>query len=122
MVTQLTPESIRLATAALIEAFKPEEVILFGSHAWGTPDADSDLDVLIVLSQTDLTPIQRVRKAREAMRQFAFPKDVIVVTRAEYDRYRLVRGSFTYDIEQRGRLLYDGRSKEATNPKLADPR
>ena len=122
MVTQLTHESIRLTTDALVEAFNPEEVILFGSHAWGTPDAESDLDILIVLSHTDLTPIQRVRKAREAMRQFAFPKDVIVVTRAEYDKFRHVRGSLTYDIDQRGRVLYDGRSKEAAYPKLVDAR
>jgi uncharacterized protein len=112
MVTQLTHESIRLVTNALVDALRPEQVILFGSHAWGTPDADSDLDVLVIVSQTELAPIERVRKAREALRQFTFPKDVLVVTETEYEMYRHVRGSLTHDIWQRGKVLYDGRSKE----------
>ena len=27
----------------LVSEFSPEQIILFGSHAWGDPDADSDL-------------------------------------------------------------------------------
>jgi len=29
--------------------FQPERIILFGSHAWGTPGVDSDVDLLVVL-------------------------------------------------------------------------
>ncbi|WP_390890366.1 nucleotidyltransferase domain-containing protein [Geoalkalibacter halelectricus] len=28
---------------------RPHKVILFGSHVWGTPDADSDIDLVVVL-------------------------------------------------------------------------
>src|SRR6266542_4689692 len=31
------------------ERFRPEKVILFGSYAYGTPHADSDVDVLVVM-------------------------------------------------------------------------
>jgi predicted nucleotidyltransferase len=29
--------------------FDPERIILFGSHAYGTPNADSDVDLLVVM-------------------------------------------------------------------------
>lgn len=32
----------------LVEQFQPERVILFGSYACGQPDADSDVDLLVV--------------------------------------------------------------------------
>ena len=85
MITALTRDAINQATDALVAVLQPEQVILFGSHAWGQPDGDSDLDIMIILSQSHLTPIQRVWQAREALKQFAFPKDILVVTRDEFD-------------------------------------
>ncbi|MDQ3564448.1 MAG: nucleotidyltransferase domain-containing protein [Pseudomonadota bacterium] len=43
--------------------FQPKEVILFGSHAWGTPSEDSDVDVLVIVSASDLTPTERAVRA-----------------------------------------------------------
>src|SRR5438876_2146563 len=31
------------------ERFRPEKIILFGSYAYGTPHADSDVDILVVM-------------------------------------------------------------------------
>jgi predicted nucleotidyltransferase len=50
---------IRSYCAAIAGAFKPDRIILFGSHAYGQPHRDSDVDVLVVLpkkngGQTDL--------------------------------------------------------------------
>ena len=28
--------------------FQPEEIYLFGSHAWGTPNEDSDVDLMVL--------------------------------------------------------------------------
>ena len=42
-------------THRLENEFQPEEIILFGSHAWGTPDEDSDLDLLVIVPQSGLT-------------------------------------------------------------------
>jgi predicted nucleotidyltransferase len=42
----------------LIAGYAPQQVILFGSHAYGEPDQHSDLDLLIV-KETAKTPFQR---------------------------------------------------------------
>jgi predicted nucleotidyltransferase len=31
------------------EEFDPEKIILFGSHAYGTPTKDSDVDILVIM-------------------------------------------------------------------------
>lgn len=33
----------------IVQAFGPEQIILFGSHAYGTPHADSDVDLLVIM-------------------------------------------------------------------------
>jgi len=34
-------------------AFKPQRIILFGSHAYGQPNEDSDVDVLVVMPKSE---------------------------------------------------------------------
>jgi hypothetical protein len=56
---------LREVTARLVAALTPERVLLFGSHAWGSPDADSDLDLYIVVAD-DSEPAHRAEPARRA--------------------------------------------------------
>lgn len=52
----------------LVEQFHPEQVILFGSYAYGSPDEHSDVDLLVV------KPIQQSRiKDKVAMRSAWWP-------------------------------------------------
>ncbi len=52
----------------LVEQFHPEQVILFGSYAYGNPDEHSDVDLLVV------KPIQQSRiKDKVAMRAAWWP-------------------------------------------------
>ena len=41
--------AIRKYVNRIIERFHPEKVILFGSHAYGKPHPDSDIDLLIIM-------------------------------------------------------------------------
>src|SRR5437899_3061994 len=41
--------AIRRLVERIAERFQPEQIILFGSYAYGTPRADSDVDVLVVM-------------------------------------------------------------------------
>src|SRR5260370_36778641 len=40
---------IRRFAAQVAERFQPEKIILFGSHAYGNPHADSDVDILVIM-------------------------------------------------------------------------
>jgi predicted nucleotidyltransferase len=40
---------IRRYARSIAEEFHPDKIILFGSHAYGTPHEDSDMDLLVVM-------------------------------------------------------------------------
>lgn len=69
---------LREVTARLVAALEPERVLLFGSHAWGSPDADSDLDLYIVVADGS-EPAHRVaRRGDLALRGIGVPVDLVV--------------------------------------------
>ena len=93
-------------TRRLAAEFKPEQVWLFGSHAWGQPDEGSDLDLLVIVPQSDESPVRRAQRAHRCLRGLGIAKDVLVKTRAELERFRNVRASLEAEILERGRLNY----------------
>lgn len=93
-------------TRRLAAEFHPEQVWLFGSHAWGEPNEGSDLDLLVVVKESAEGPPRRAQRAHRCLRGMGIAKDVIVKTRAEFDRLRSVPSSLDAQIVQRGRLIY----------------
>ena len=94
-------------THRLVDEFQPEEIILFGSHAWGTPDKDSDLDLLVIVPQSDLSAARRAMRAHRCLQGLNVPKDILVRTRDEVERFRNVRASLEHQIFARGTVLYE---------------
>jgi predicted nucleotidyltransferase len=97
---------IKEITARLAAEFHPEQVWLFGSYAWGQPDEGSDLDLLVVVGQSNETPVRRSQRAHRCLKGLGIAKDVLVKTRAEVERFRNVRSSLEAEILERGRLIY----------------
>jgi predicted nucleotidyltransferase len=94
-------------TRHLVDEFHPEQIILFGSHAWGTPNEDSDLDLFVIVPESDLSPAQRATRAFRALRGVRVePTDIVVRTRAEVERHRHVRASLAGQILEQGTVLY----------------
>ncbi|OGO43414.1 MAG: DNA polymerase III subunit beta [Chloroflexi bacterium RBG_16_57_9] len=93
-------------TQRLVAEFQPEQIILFGSHAWGTPDEDSDVDLLVIVTESDAPPAQRATRAYRTLREMLVPLDVLVKTRAEVERFRHVHASLECEILELGRVLY----------------
>ena len=40
---------IRRSARQVAKRFRPEKILLFGSYAYDTPHADSDVDILVVM-------------------------------------------------------------------------
>jgi predicted nucleotidyltransferase len=90
----------------LVAEFQPEKIYLFGSHAWGTPTEDSDVDLCVVVPESGERPVQRAIRAQRCLDGMGLAKDILVKTRAEFDRYRSVYASLEAQIRDQGRLLY----------------
>ena len=86
--------------------FQPEEIYLFGSHAWGTPNEDSDIDLMVIVPSSDERPIRRDQRAQKCLGRLAVPADVLVRTRGEVDRYKHLRASLFHQVLNQGRKLY----------------
>ena len=97
---------LETATQRLVAEFRPEQVWLYGSHAWGNPHDDSDVDLLVVVPDSDETPIRRSQRAHRCLRGLRMPKDVLVETRQEVDRVKELKTSLENIILTRGRRLY----------------
>jgi predicted nucleotidyltransferase len=90
----------------IVARFHPDRIILSGSYAKGTPTADSDLDILIVM------PVEGSRrgKANEidlALSDRTIPIDIIVVTLDQFERQRDVIGTIVRAAAQEGRTVYE---------------
>ena len=97
---------LREITRRLVAEFQPEEIILFGSHAWGTPDEGSDVDLLVIVTDSEVRPTERAVRAYRCLRGVNVAKDILVKTRAEVERFRNVRASLESRILERGKVLY----------------
>jgi predicted nucleotidyltransferase len=93
-------------TKRLVAEMDPDRIILFGSYAWGSPDEDSDLDLLVIVPHSDQPPTLRAVRAHRCLRDIPFPVDVLVKTRAEVERGSHVPASLISEVLERGRVLY----------------
>jgi predicted nucleotidyltransferase len=96
---------IRKYARAVAQRFDPEKIILFGSHAYGKPHADSDVDILVVMPAARSEIDQAIRIDRVIDPEF--PLDLIVCTPKNL-AWRLAEGdSFLREIMAKGKVLYE---------------
>ena len=95
---------IQEAGRRLHEAAPGAQVIFFGSGARGDGGPHSDLDFLVVERDLD-SPAEESVRLRHALRDLLVPMDIIVVSEADVDRWRGVRGSLVYTALADGRVL-----------------
>lgn len=93
----------------LAERFPVDKIILFGSHARGDFDEESDVDLLVV-ADLELPPAERVPALRRSLAGFPVACDIIVKTRAEYDRWRPALNHIVSMAEEEGVVLYERRA------------
>jgi len=105
----LKPEvqaTIDTAVERLVSEFKPEQIWLFGSYAWGEPRTESDLDFVVVVPESDDRPLKRMQRAHACLFDIATAMDIMVPTKKEFARFRHVKSSLTHKIVNQGKLLY----------------
>jgi uncharacterized protein len=95
---------IRRFARQVAERFQPDKIILFGSYAYGTPHADSDVDILVIMpARNELDQAVRVRLTVD----YDFPLHLLVRTPKNL-AWRLAEGdSFLKEVVDRGKVLYE---------------
>ncbi len=97
-----------------LKTIHPYKVILFGSYAYGTPDPDSDIDLLVVLDSEKMP-----RNFRENMENKLLVRnvlwelneqtsiDLIVHTKPMYRKFNMLGSMFSKELLEKGRILYE---------------
>ena len=92
-------------TRRIVERFQPYQVVLFGSYAYGRPDLESDVDLLVVMD-SDESMAQRIRRVMEVAKVRFLPMDVIVRTPEEMAERLAMGDFFLAEILEKGKVLY----------------
>ena len=96
---------IRKLCDQIAREFKPEKIILFGSHAYGAPTPDSDVDLLVVMPLEGATWQQAI-KIRDKIDP-PFPLDLLVRTPQQIAERVALEDFFMREITERGKLMYE---------------
>ena len=90
----------------LIKAYDPLAIYVFGSYAWGVPTEESDLDLLIIVDDSTEKSYKRPVAGFHVLRGLDISKDLIVHTKAEFDRLSGDVTTLMYKIKKSGELIY----------------
>ena len=111
-VEQVTDDLLREITQQIVAAFAPEAVILFGSRAYGKPEPDSDIDLLIVTDALRTRSVfERHRAVSDLFPRRRFALDVIVRSPAELRQLVKHGPAFFNEIVTQGKVLYERRGR-----------
>jgi predicted nucleotidyltransferase len=98
--------TIRALAKLIAEKFDPEEIILFGSHAYGKPHAWSDVDFLVVMN-TPKGEMDAILKVSDALPDLPFSVDIVVRSRKVLEKRKKLGDWFLREITQKGKVLYE---------------
>lgn len=104
----ISQETIQEAIRRLVKAYDPLQMYLFGTYAWGSPDDDSDLNLLVVIESSDEKVYKRGDRAFDALLSLKIPNNIIVFTKQEFEKSCQDINSLAYEIKTRGKIVYAG--------------
>ncbi len=105
----------------VVEYFRPQRVILFGSTARGEAGPDSDIDLLVIVDD-DTPPEKLTWKARhQARRAYPHAADVFPMRAESFEQYRDVVGTLAAEAATDGVVVY-GPAEGPRPMKQVEPR
>jgi len=99
-------ETVKRLTELLIEAVKPNRIIMFGSQVRGEAGEDSDFDVMVVQEAVPDRVGEMVRLNR-LLRSFDLPVDLLVVSAEKFNYWCDTPGNVYFEAATEGQVLYE---------------
>jgi predicted nucleotidyltransferase len=98
-------KEIQQVVQRIVSGFRPEKIILFGSHARGDAGPDSDVDLLVVM------PVEGSKREKAveigvALHDIRLPKDIIVTTPEAFESRKEIVGTIERPAARQGKVLY----------------
>ncbi len=103
---RVTRRQIRAVVDRIVKFADPDKVILFGSYAYGKPNADSDVDLLVIM-ESDERPAKRATRIELNLLDVPFPMDILVRTPSEVAQRLEMQDYFIQEITGQGHVLYE---------------
>ena len=98
-------EEIQKLCDQIAREFHPDRILLFGSHAYGEPTEDSDVDLLVVMPFKGSSRQQAVNIRSRI--DTAVPLDLLVRTPEEISERLALGDFFMRDVTENGKVLYE---------------
>ena len=98
--------AIQKMVIRIVRRFKPDKIVLFGSHARGTAGPDSDVD-LLVIAPSELPPWRRTPPLYRLLAGAGLPKDLLWYTPEEVAEWQGVRSHFLTRALREGQVVYE---------------
>jgi hypothetical protein len=104
----------------VVDCFKPQRVILFGSRARGEATRDSDIDLLVVVDD-DTPPEKLTSQAGYEAHRSRHAADVFPMRAADFELDRKIVGTLAAEADTDGIVVY-GSPKGSPSMKAPDSR
>ena len=100
-------DQVNILKDLILETIPVEQIYLFGSHAYGVPASDSDLDMYVVMKDDfPLPEIEAEQKiALASIGKKTIPADIMVSKKSRFQR-RLTAPTLEREVVTKGMLLY----------------
>ena len=108
---------IDVVLSNLVTALKPSnpyKIILFGSHANGTSNEHSDIDLMVILDNYDVSKTYEERLEKKvSINKLVLeinrkvPLDLLVYSKEEFKIVKDYNGYFFDEIEKTGKVIYE---------------
>ena len=98
-------DEIRFYSEELAKRFRPQKIVLFGSHASRSATKDSDVDMLVVMRHKGPAATQAARIRQQVRAPFAL--DLIVRSPGVLQRRLKLGDSFLKAVMNEGKVLYE---------------
>ena len=102
-------EEVKKEIIDKLKPLNPEKIILFGSYAYGTPDANSDIDIYVVtkdefipqnFKEKSMIQLSVSRAMSDLLKKY--PTDLITHTKAMHNKFIELDSMFSRKILKEG--------------------
>lgn len=98
--------AIRSLARQIVQRYNPEQIILFGSYAYGRPSPFSDVDLLVVMD-TPKGELEASLEIANSLPPRKFHVDVVVRSREVLEKRKKLGDWFLIDVTEKGKILYE---------------